>query len=315
MHASKRSSRSAWLVAGPLFVGSCLLLTWSVYQNFWPDLQAYFEAIRTSGRTSQLEPAVDHARYRRQIQSLIELAAKHIRALGGTCSESFKKGSGGLLDEIDLSKWRGKDPDLALLRVFLLLDDDNRINDHSNYFRLTLPPATTDASLVYLENLSNLRKLNMPGASVTDAGLMHLQRLTRLHSLDLSNTNITGVGIDRLGSLGELSTLDLSGTRVTDAGLDGLASLTSLRGLNLAGTQVSDSSIPRFRSLPRLSQVDVSGTKMTVHGIAEVAQLRPLFHVIFSGGRLWSETLDLDNRARDDLLRDLRGSRDFARSG
>ncbi len=118
MARSERSSRSVWLVVGLLFVGSCLPLAWCLDRNAWPDLQAYFEATRDSGRTSRPEAALDHARYKRQIRSIIELAADDIRQLGGTCSQSAVKGE-NILDEIDLSNWHGKDPDLTLLRFFL----------------------------------------------------------------------------------------------------------------------------------------------------------------------------------------------------
>lgn len=178
MQTPRPSSRSAWLVVGPLFVGSCLLLAWSVYRNAWPDWQTYFEPTKVAGRAAQRELAAERARHERQIRSLIELAADHIRQLGGTCSQSAVKGA-NILDEIDLSKWRGKDPDLALLRVFLLLEDDNRINDHNNWFTLILPPATTDDSLLYVENLTNLCALRMPGSSVTDAGLSQRHRNDR----------------------------------------------------------------------------------------------------------------------------------------
>jgi len=310
MDAPRKSARPAWLVVGPLLAGICLLLAWSVYRNAWPNLQAYFEPANVAGRAAQRELAAQRARHERQIRSIIELAADHIRQLGGTCSQSAVKGE-NILDEIDQSKWRGKDPDLALLRVFLLLEEDNRINDHSNWFTVTLPPATTDDSLLYVENLTNLCELSMPGSSVTDAGLTHLERLTNPYALNLSKTKVTGSGLDRLESLSKLRTLDLSGTRVTDDGLDGLAKLPSLISLNLSNTQVTDNVLPLLRCLPSLDRVDVSGTKMTIRGMAEVAQQRPEVEVVFAGGSLRRETLDLDRGARDGLLSDFARVRRF----
>jgi hypothetical protein len=106
MQTPKRSSRAAGLVVGPLLADSGLLLAWSVDRNAWPDWQAHFEPTKVAGLAAQRELAAERARHERQIRSLIELAANHIRQLGGTCSQSAVKGA-NILDEIDLSKWRG----------------------------------------------------------------------------------------------------------------------------------------------------------------------------------------------------------------
>ena len=54
---------------------------------------------------------------------------------------------------------------------------------------------------------------------MTDAGLVHLKGLTELKELDLSDTRVTDVGLVHVKGLTKLQYLDPSGTQVTDAGL------------------------------------------------------------------------------------------------
>ncbi len=80
-------------------------------------------------------------------------------------------------------------------------------------------PSVTDANLESLEELTQLRDLNLNGTQVTDAGLKHLKGLTHLQKLYLSFTQVTDAGLEHLEGLSQLQTLDLSVTRVTDEGV------------------------------------------------------------------------------------------------
>ncbi len=157
----KRSSRRAWLAVGLLLV-VCMLLVWIAFPFISSEWRIHLANKRVSSRLEYVnEAADDRARQSRQIRSLIELAAEHIQSLGGTCKELDKKyGSNGLPNIIDLSKWRGKDPDLALLRVFRLLKDTD---SRDGYFSLSLPPTTTDAGLAYVEDLRIYAHWTCPG--------------------------------------------------------------------------------------------------------------------------------------------------------
>ena len=97
----------------------------------------------------------------------------------------------------------------------------------------------TDAGLVHLKDLRQVRMLVLDSANVTDAGLANLEGLTTLHSLSLNKTQVTDVGLVHLKGLVHLEDLQLASTPVTDAGLVHLKGLTKLRGLNLGGTKVT----------------------------------------------------------------------------
>jgi hypothetical protein len=83
-------------------------------------------------------------------------------------------------------------------------------------------PQVTDAGLVYLERLTQLRGLILNRTQVTDAGLKHLKVLTRLQVLSLNYTQITDAGLEHLEGLSQLQSLGLEGTKVTEDGLQKL---------------------------------------------------------------------------------------------
>ena len=56
----------------------------------------------------------------------------------------------------------------------------------------------TDAGLVQLEELIQLRYLDLTRTEVTDAGLAHLKGLINLQTLELARTNVTDAGVDVL---------------------------------------------------------------------------------------------------------------------
>lgn len=85
--------------------------------------------------------------------------------------------------------------------------------------------------------------LNLSGTAVTDAGLVHLAQLAQLRRLNLSRTAVTDAGLAQLGGLGALEVLNLYGTGVTDAGLAHLHGLASLTKLYLWETAVSDAGV------------------------------------------------------------------------
>jgi Leucine Rich repeat len=59
-------------------------------------------------------------------------------------------------------------------------------------------------------------------SEVTDAGLVQLEELTQLRSLDLTRTEVTDVGLVLLKGLINLQTLELARTNVTNAGVGDL---------------------------------------------------------------------------------------------
>jgi Leucine-rich repeat (LRR) protein len=106
---------------------------------------------------------------------------------------------------------------------------------------------TTDAGLMHLRGLSQLKMLLLCDTKITDAGLVHLQGLSQLQSLFLDNTKITDIGLVHLQVLNGLRWLDLSGNQVTDAGLVHLEGLGQLQELTLKNTKVTDQGVKKLQ--------------------------------------------------------------------
>ena len=77
----------------------------------------------------------------------------------------------------------------------------------------------TNAGLVHLKDMADLKMLLLSRTRVTDAGLVYLKALSNLETLTLNSTQITDVGLVHLKVMTNLQKLYLSFTQVTDAGI------------------------------------------------------------------------------------------------
>lgn len=103
-----------------------------------------------------------------------------------------------------------KDTDLALLRNL----------KHIKTIYLGYITDTSDAGLVYLENLKSLVKLALPETRITDAGLKDLKGLVNLESLGIPFCKgVTDKGLVYFKYLKKLKELNVAGTKVTDKGV------------------------------------------------------------------------------------------------
>jgi internalin A len=82
--------------------------------------------------------------------------------------------------------------------------------------------------------------LGLRNTRVTDAGLLHLAQLTELKTLDLGDTRIAGAGFVHMVELLRVEQLVLRNTPVTDASVGNLGRLTGLRDLDLAWTRLTE---------------------------------------------------------------------------
>ena len=105
---------------------------------------------------------------------------------------------------------------------------------------LTLRGRVTDADLVHLKGLPNLRELRFEETRVSNAGLVHLKDLPGLQTLELAGCRIqkklTGKGLVHLKDLKSLRSLRLAWIPVNDADLEHVKVLTSLKSLGLCGS-------------------------------------------------------------------------------
>ncbi len=138
-----------------------------------------------------------------------------------------------------------------------------------------------DARISILENLRDLRELDVSYCFVTDGDLADVEALTSLRALRLSyNRDITDAGIVHLKGLTNLTRLDLAHTKITDAGLVHLNGLTRLVELNLMSTDVTDAGLAHLKGLSKLSLVDLRVTPVTDAGLKELQRALPRLKII-----------------------------------
>lgn len=101
----------------------------------------------------------------------------------------------------------------------------------------------TNADMLWIRKLANLRSLWLEANGITDEGLLQLNNLNRLEILWLQHTAVTDDGLSVLANFPELRDLDLSGTHVTDAGIDAIAKCRQLKHLALKNTNVTSNGI------------------------------------------------------------------------
>ncbi len=82
----------------------------------------------------------------------------------------------------------------------------------------------TDAGLVYLKDLTNLKVLNLTSCRCIGAGLVYLKNLTNLQELNLTfYSQITDANLIHLAKLTNLRTLNLTWCdEITDTGIQNL---------------------------------------------------------------------------------------------
>ncbi len=141
----------------------------------------------------------------------------------------------------------------------------------------------TDAQLVHLKGLRQLKSLELSFANITDAGLVHLKGLNRLERLSLDYTDITDAGLVQLKGLDRLERLSLDHTDITDAGLLHLIGLNRLQRLSLADTNIGDGALEHLKGLNHLRELCVSGTSLTVVGLMQLQSWSDLRGLMLTG--------------------------------
>ncbi len=151
-----------------------------------------------------------------------------------------------------------------------------------------------DQDLAAIAGVASLQTLDVHSAKITDAGLVHLRGLTNLRRLTLTGTRVAD--LKSLVGLKQLQSLDLSGTPITDEGLAPVAELVNLRDLNLAGTAITDEGLPPLRKLPKLDVLDLNLTRITDAGLIALGDNPPLGEIKLSGTAITDAGINLVER-------------------
>ena len=150
----------------------------------------------------------------------------------------------------------------------------------------------TDAGLVHLRGLTQLKSLSLGGADVTDAGMANVVGLTQLERLTLSETKISDAGLANIAHLAQLDELWLDGTKVTDAGMVHLARLTQLHELWLDNTEITDAGLAHLVGLTQLQVLTLLRTQVTDAGLAHITRLTQLRHLMLAFTHVTDAGLD-----------------------
>lgn len=138
----------------------------------------------------------------------------------------------------------------------------------------------TDADLVKLKGLHDLKVLDLSGTQITDAGIAHLKGLTKDTQLLLPSTDgVTDRSLENLSELKNLEWLLLNNTKVSDAGIKYVRKFSNLQRLDLTGTSITDESIENLRGMTQLKWVSLSSTAITDKGVKYLSKMPKLSYV------------------------------------
>jgi hypothetical protein len=158
--------------------------------------------------------------------------------------------------------------------LFVLQERDNETPAGS----LRLDRGVTDADLVHLEELPDLRELHLEMTRVTNAGLAHLDKLSKLQTLELvgRRQELTTKGLVHLKHLKDLRSLTLT-YLINDGGLAYLKNFPQLRSLSLAYMDVSDEDLRHVSGLSELETLSLyADSRVTDAGMRYLGGLRHL---------------------------------------
>ncbi len=189
------------------------------------------------------------------------------------------------LEQLDLRDAYGREPALSELKgltqlrslaVYDIIREDGMrsLNDLTSLEFLAI--ADVDVGVrINLQNLKQLKGLNLRGTGAFDTDVASIKHLTQLEWINLSDTRIADDGLEQLKELPQLKALFLDRAWVHDDGLAHLKGLTKLESLSLGGTRVTDVGLANLTALKQLRSLDLSSTKVTNAGVADLQKALP----------------------------------------
>lgn len=149
----------------------------------------------------------------------------------------------------------------------------------------------TDADLLGLAAMTDVRELNLSHTRITDIGfqrLKTLKKITRvnlyyaeqigdgalaamrdwkeLRHVNLRGTQVTDAGLVHLAGL-PIESIDVGFSLFTDGGFDQLVAMPALKQIAVGGNKVTDAGLNSLRLMPNLNELDVSGVQRTDSGL------------------------------------------------
>lgn len=103
------------------------------------------------------------------------------------------------------------------------------------------------AGLEYLKNLNSLKDLAVQTNQFDDKTLIYIQDLPHLTRLDLTGSSVTDAGLEKLTKLNSLLAIDIRNTKITDRGLTTLSHYPQLKTIILDASAFSEGALESFR--------------------------------------------------------------------
>jgi uncharacterized protein YjbI with pentapeptide repeats len=161
----------------------------------------------------------------------------------------------------------------------------------------------TDADLVHVGRLAEMRHLDLSSTTITDAGTAHLAGLANLESLNVVDTRITGFGLAALRRLPSMKVLDSDSSRKRRDSIGqvqlwgGSVVQDKMRGgivlsVDLSHTDFGDDRISVLSGFPELEYLDLAGTNITDAGLAGLGVCSNLRDLILSATAVSDAGLD-----------------------
>ena len=135
-------------------------------------------------------------------------------------------------------------------------DDQGRVTGLQFPENLTLPVHAWTA----LEQLTDLRELDLSAMLVTNERLQHVGKLKNLRSLNLFGNPIDSVAIEQLVGLEKLETLYLYRTFTDDQAILSLAKLSRLKRLNMFDTFLTDKGLQYLEACQSLRNLSIGNS-------------------------------------------------------
>lgn len=150
--------------------------------------------------------------------------------------------------------------------------------------------AVGDTTLGFLEQLVNLRHLNLQSTNLTDIPFVHLKNLSRLEELHVDGIlSFTGKGLEALGPQGARAPLRVLTATNTKLGVFGFESIGSFRDLEVlaAGSAgVADIHLTALRGLSQLRVLQLQGNSLSDQGLRILSGMKQLEQLNLSGNPL-----------------------------
>ena len=152
-----------------------------------------------------------------------------------------------------------------------------------------------------LEQLPDLRDLDLGAIWVNNDILKHVGKLTELRSLNLFGNPIEDAGLTQIEGLQKLETLYLYRTFLDDQALESVVKLKSLRRLNMLDTFLSDKGLKLLGTCKQLKHLSIGNSKagsfpesfFSPEGIEQLRKDLPNTEISYWGG---SDRLDVPEK-------------------